>query len=140
MAHGKAKLTVLGRLLLVQRVEGEGWPAATAAEAQGVSRATAYKWLRRWRTEGPAGLEDRSSRPHRSPRRTSDEITARIVEARLAGRWGPHRIGYDLGVAPSTVHVVFVGRACRGSRRSMVRQRCLSATSVTARASWCMST
>ena len=106
MAHGKAKLTVLGRLLLVQRVEGEGWTAATAAEAQGVSRATAYKWLRRWRTEGLAGLQDRSSRPHRSPRRTGEEVTARIVEARLAGRWGPHRIGYELGVAPSTVHVV----------------------------------
>lgn len=106
MAHGKAKLTVLGRLLLVQRVEGEGWPAATAAEAQGVSRATAYKWLRRWREEGLAGLEDRSSRPERSPRQTSDEVTARIVEVRLAGRWGPHRIGYELGVAPSTVHVV----------------------------------
>jgi transposase InsO family protein len=106
VAHGKAKLTVLGRLLLVQRVEGEGWPAATAAEAQGVSRATAYKWLRRWREEGLAGLEDRSSRPGRSPRRTSDEVTARIIEARLAGRWGPHRIGYELGVAPSTVHVV----------------------------------
>ena len=106
MPHGKAKLTVLGRLLLVQRVEGEGWSAATAAEAQGVSRATAYKWLRRWREEGLAGLEDRSSRPHRSPRQTSAELTDRIVQARLAGRWGPHRIGFDLGVAPSTVHVV----------------------------------
>ena len=41
MAHAKAKLTVLGRLLLVQRIENEGWSAVTAAEAQGVSRATA---------------------------------------------------------------------------------------------------
>ena len=64
MAHGKAKLTVPGRLLLVQRVEAEGWSVVTAAEAQGVSRATAYKWLKRWREEGLAGLHDRSSRPH----------------------------------------------------------------------------
>ena len=108
MAHGKAKLTVPGRLLLVQRIEAEGWPAATAAEAQGVSRATAYKWLQRWRSEGLAGLADRSSRPHRSPGRTAPAVEAAIVAARLAARKGPHRIGYELGVAPSTVHAVLV--------------------------------
>lgn len=79
MAHGKAKLTVPGRLSLVQRTESEGWPAATAAEAQGVSRATAYKWPHRWRSEGLAGLADRSSRPHRSPGRTTPEEEAAIV-------------------------------------------------------------
>jgi hypothetical protein len=40
-----AKLNVFGRQLLVARIEQEGWPAAQAAEAQGVSRATAYKWV-----------------------------------------------------------------------------------------------
>ena len=106
MAHGKAKLTVPGRLLFVQRIEAEGWPAASAAEAQGVSRATAYKWLHRWRSEGLAGLADRSSRPHRSPARTAPDVEAAIVAARLAARKGPHRIGYELGLAPSTVHAV----------------------------------
>jgi transposase InsO family protein len=101
-------LTVLGRRLLVERIEREGWPPAAAAEAQGVSRATAYKWLRRWRTEGAAGLVDRSSRPHRSPRRTPAELEAAIVERRLATRRGPHRIGWELGLAPSTVHAVLV--------------------------------
>ena len=105
MAHAKAKLTVLGRLLLVQRIE-EGWSPATAAEAQGVSRATAYKWLRRWRTEGLAGLEDRSSRPHRSPTRTLAGVEAAVVERRLATRTGPHRLAWELGMAPSTVHAV----------------------------------
>jgi transposase InsO family protein len=106
VAHRKAKLTVLGRLLLVQRIEVDGWPAATAASAQGVSKATAYKWLRRWRTEGLSGLADRSSRPHSSPTTTSDAVAGQVVAARLAGRWGPHRIGFDLGLAPSTVHAV----------------------------------
>ena len=106
MAHAKSKLTPLGRLLLVQRIEGEGWPPAAAAEAQGVSRATAYKWLRRWREEGLAGLADRSSRPHRCPRRTAPDVEASILERRMAGRTGPHRIGYELSVAPSTVHAV----------------------------------
>ena len=106
MAHAKAQLTVPGRLLLIHRINVEHWPVATAAEAQGVSRATAYKWLRRWRTEGVAGMADRSSRPHRMPTRTSDQVTATIITTRLAGRKGPHRIGYELGVAPSTVHAV----------------------------------
>lgn len=106
MGHAKAKLTVLGRLLLVQRIEGQGWSPATAAQAQGVSRATAYKWLGRWRSEGRGGLEDRSSRPRRSPRRTCAEVEAAIIQQRMAARQGPHRIGWELGVAPSTVHAV----------------------------------
>ena len=61
MAHARAKLTVLGRQLLVERVLIDGWKPADAAKAMGVSRQTAYKWLRRFRDEGPPGLEDRSS-------------------------------------------------------------------------------
>jgi leucine-zipper of insertion element IS481 len=65
--HPRAKLTVAGRRLLVQRILAQGWPVARAAEAQGVSVATAYKWLGRWRIEGDTGLADRSCRPHTSP-------------------------------------------------------------------------
>ena len=61
MAHRTARLNVFGRQLLVSRIELGGWPAAKAAEAQGVSRTTAHKWLRRYRAEGWAGLEDRRS-------------------------------------------------------------------------------
>jgi hypothetical protein len=102
MAHPRAKLTVAGRLLLVGRVLEQGWPPARAAEAQGVSVATAYKWLRRWRAEGQAGLADRSSRPQRSPRR----LPVEREQAILAYRVGPHRIGWALGEAHSTVHAV----------------------------------
>jgi hypothetical protein len=69
MAHRNARLTEFGRLLLVQRITELGWPAALAAESLGVSRATADKWLGRYRSEGPAGLADRPSRPHRCPTR-----------------------------------------------------------------------
>ena len=69
MLHRTAELTPSGRQLLVQRILIEGWPPATAAEMLGVSRATAYKWMRRYRAEGLAGLEDRSARPRRRPRR-----------------------------------------------------------------------
>ena len=46
MAKHRPRLNVFGRQLLVNRITGEGWPVAKAAEAAGVSRATAYKWLR----------------------------------------------------------------------------------------------
>jgi transposase len=102
MAHPRAKLTVAGRRLLVERVLDQGWPPARAAEAQGVSVATAYKWLRRWRQEGPAGLADRSCRPQTSPRRLPAGREQAILAYRAAHRVGPHRIGWALGEAHST--------------------------------------
>ena len=81
MAHPSARLSVFSRQLLVKRVVIDGWPVATVAEQLGISRATAYKWVRRYRADGLPGLEDRSSRPHRSPRRSSDEVTAAIISA-----------------------------------------------------------
>jgi len=106
VAHPKARLNVLGRELLVTRVTVMGWPAATAADAQGVSRSTAYKWVRRFRTEGTAGLADRSSRPHHSPRATPTAEVDRILEARAERRWGPDRLGPLLGLPASTVAAV----------------------------------
>ncbi len=104
--HPRAKLTVAGRRLLVERVLEEGWPVPCAAEAQGVSVATAYKWVRRWRAEGLAGLADRSSRPHRSPRRLPEGREQAILAFRERHRVGPHRIGWALGEARSTVSAV----------------------------------
>jgi transposase InsO family protein len=108
VAHPRAKLTVQGRWLLVRRIDHQGWPAARAAEAQGVSVATAYKWRRRWRTEGWAGLADRSSRPASCPGRLSAAREQAILAYRAAHRVGPHRIGWALGEAHSTVHAVLV--------------------------------
>lgn len=106
MTHAKAKLTPAGRLLLVERIEQQGWPPAHAAAMAGVSRATAYKWLSRWRTEGVAGLRDRSSRPLTMPTRTSPEREAAIVELRRSMRRGPHLLAGRLEMAPSTIHAV----------------------------------
>ena len=106
MLHRTAKLTPFGRRLLVERVLIEGWPAATAAEMLGVSRATAYKWLRRYRTEGPAGLEDRSARPRHRPRALPEREVRRILVVRRRLRVGPHRLGPILGHSRSTVYGV----------------------------------
>jgi transposase InsO family protein len=107
VAHPRARLTVFGRQLLIARVDA-GWPAAHVAEQLGISRATAYKWIRRHRAEGPAGLADRTSRPRRSPRRLDPAAEAEIVAARTSWRYGPDRLGPLLGRPPSTVHRVLV--------------------------------
>ena len=106
MAHRNARLTEFGRLLLVQRITELGWPAAQAAQSLGVSRATVYKWLGRYRAEGRAGLADRSSRPHRCPHALPAAQVRRVLAARQRRRQGPHRLGYQLGMARSTVYGV----------------------------------
>ena len=100
-----------GRKLLVERVRVDGWPVARAAEAQGCARATAHKWLARYDAEGEAGLRDRSSRPHRSPARLSAVREHAILERRARTLEGPHRIGWALGEARSTVHRVLARHA-----------------------------
>jgi transposase InsO family protein len=106
MAHARAKLTVLGRQLLVERVEIDGWKPADAAKAMGVSRQTAYKWLRRFREEGHDGLWDRSSAPRRCPHALPAEEVERIVAHRLVSLKGPHLLAYDLGRHRSTIYGV----------------------------------
>ncbi|MFD8484121.1 IS481 family transposase, partial [Kitasatospora sp. NPDC059673] len=105
MSHRNARLTVHGRRLLVERVRA-GRPVAHVAAEMGVSRATAHKWVRRWREEGDAGLHDRTSRPRTTPHRTTDTIEAEICRLRRERKLGPARIGPVLGIPPSTVHRV----------------------------------
>ena len=106
MAHPNARLSVFGRQLLVSRVVVKGWSPAEAARQLGISRATAYKWLRRYQAEGQAGLLDRSSRPHRSPRRLPDEAVAAILRARTRRRYGPARLAPLTGHPASTIYAV----------------------------------
>ena len=103
MAHRNARLTVFGRRLLVERV-CSGRPVAHVAAEMGISRATAHKWIRRWRTEGDAGLHDRASRPRTTPHRTSAAVEDRVCALRRSRKLGPARIGPIVGLPASTVH------------------------------------
>lgn len=103
--HRNAKLTPAGRLMLVQRI-ASGRPVAHVAAEMGVSRQTAYRWWRRFRAEGEAGLLDRSCRPRRSPQRTARRIERRIAQLRRRLKLGPVRIAGRLGLAASTVYRV----------------------------------
>ena len=105
MASRRPMLATSDRLLLVKRVRQMNWSVKRAAESAGVSRMTVYKWLHRFDAEGPAGLDDRSSRPVNSPRRTPADQVAAVLELRRR-RWGPHRIGPALGLPRPTVYAI----------------------------------
>jgi transposase InsO family protein len=105
--HANARLTPVGRLTLVMRIES-GRPVAHVAAEMGISRPTAYKWWHRWHDHGPAGLVDRSSRPRGCPHRTSAHSEAQIAQLRTTLKLGPARIAGRLGLSASTVHRVLV--------------------------------
>ncbi|UXA05747.1 IS481 family transposase [Mycobacterium sp. SMC-2] len=106
MSHRNAPLSETGRLRLARCVVDDGWPLRRAAERFQVSATTAARWAGRYRAAGAPAMVDRSSRPHHSPRRTPTRTERRIIKVRVIRRWGPARIGYLLGIHPSTVHRV----------------------------------
>ncbi len=77
--HSKARLTPFSRAEIVHRIEELHQPVATVAAAFSVSVRTVFKWLARFRAEGAAGLQDRSSRPQCSPRTTHPFRVARVL-------------------------------------------------------------
>jgi transposase InsO family protein len=100
--HKNARLTPAGREIMVRRVvEGGQTPKALSA-AVGVCPRTVQKWVERFRAEGVAGLQDRSSRPHRLRRATPRETVARIESLRRQ-RWTGVQIARDTGVSKATV-------------------------------------
>jgi len=118
VSHANAALTPRARLRLAQLVVDRGWTRSAAAAMFMVSPRTAAKWADRYRAEGPAGMADRSSRPHRSPAKTSEQTKRQIVALRWRKRLGPVQIAGQLGVPASTVHAVLV--RCRINRLSHI--------------------
>lgn len=107
---------------MLEAVEHFGITVGEACRLYDVSRTTYYYWERRFRSEGEAGLENRSTAPKRSPGRMSWDLESQIVEMRKAHpRWGPRRIRTELrrrsiaSPARSTIEAVFarndLGRA-----------------------------
>lgn len=107
MSHANARLTPMGRRMMIDRI-AVGQPVAQVAKQMSVSRTTAWRWWRRWQAEGAAGLVDRSSVARSHPRRTPPDVEERIIKLRRARRLGPARIGGIVGVPASTVHRVLV--------------------------------
>ncbi len=103
--HGNARTCPNSRRLLVDRVSDQSWSVAAAAEAAGISERTAYRWLKRWREQGTAGLSDRSSAPRCIPHRTpADRVQAIAALRRL--HMTAAEIAEVLQMALSTVSAV----------------------------------
>lgn len=106
--HANAALGPAGRLALVELIEA-GWSLRRAAARLNVSPATAHRWWHRYRqatgSEREAGswVFDRSSRPHRQPRKMSEAEEKVILEARERTRLGPGRLAGIVGRARSTI-------------------------------------
>ena len=101
--HANAVLAVRQRRRLCDLV-ASGATVSAAALLVGCSRQTASKWVNRGRRG--ESLLDRSSRPHRQPRRTPEAMEEAILRAREQLREGPHVVGWAVGAAASTVHAV----------------------------------
>lgn len=118
MVHANAALTPRARLRLAKLVIEQGWTIAQAAQRFQVSWPTANRWATRYASEGEAGMADRSSRPHHSPRATPAPVKRKIVHLRWKQRLGPVGIAAVVGLSTSTVHHILV--ACRINRLSYV--------------------
>jgi transposase InsO family protein len=101
--HRNARTTPMSRAQIVQRVLREHWTYQQAADGAGVSRRTVAKWVQRFRVGGRAALDDRSSRPRRSPTITAPERVMSIQHFRTQHGLPAWAIAQALGLARSTV-------------------------------------
>jgi transposase InsO family protein len=108
----KVQLMSKPRADLIQSILVEQTPIAQACRSFGVSRKTAYKWLRRAQAPGGCSFQDRSRRPTSSPRKTSKTLEKRIVKLRDDFKWGARKLRAILqqhrNAVPSirTVHAI----------------------------------
>src|SRR5271169_7172783 len=111
--HKNARLSFRSREALVRFVLEQRAKRNAAAAAFRVGAKTAGKWVARYVASGTEGLLDRSSRPHRSPRRLASSLAERVVELRRG-----HMPGYEIarrtGMSPASVSRIL--RAARLSR------------------------
>ncbi|CEJ12101.1 IS2 transposase TnpB [bacterium YEK0313] len=88
---------------MIRRIVGDGRPVGEVAAGFGVSERTARKWLSRWRSDGEAGLQNRSSRPHASRSAASAFWPGLAAKLRREYRLTGEEIASRLGLARSTV-------------------------------------
>ena len=103
--HSSGKTCPYSRALMIRRVRCQGWTVQEAARAANVSSRTAYKWLARFKAEGRKGLQDRSSRPRHSPRRTGAGVVAKVIDLRRS-RLPATDIARKLSMPRSTVGLI----------------------------------
>ena len=118
--HPNASLTPRGRRKMVACVLEQGWSVEATADRFQIDAKTVRKWCARFVEEGVPGLEDRSSRPHRSPNRAPRSKRRECIRLRKKRRWGADHIAFEVGLAASTVQNILnregLGRLDSGDR------------------------
>ncbi len=94
-----APLTTEGRRRMVACVLEQYWTIEATADRFQVDAKTVRKWRDRFLTEGEAGLQDRSSRPRRSPNRTKAKVCKKMLQLRRRHRWEAGHIAHETGLA-----------------------------------------
>ena len=119
------------RTRFIEDVHRSAHSFTAVCERYGISRNTGYRWLGRWRTHGPAGLESRSSRPRNCPWATPPDVVEAILDVRRKYEdFGPKKIRWYLETArpelelPSrqTMHNILVRHDLVPRRRRRVRR------------------
>jgi transposase InsO family protein len=123
--HVRGKLGPAGRVELVRLMRVEDLSEREAAACLSVAPATAHHWSVRERRATPeqrasgAWALDRSSRPHRSPRRTAVDVERRVCQARERTGWGPRLLAAETGVAHSTISAILKRHGCSRAARPL---------------------
>ena len=102
-AHKNARTTPFGRAVMIRRVLQEGWSVTAVAASFEVSTRTVRKWLARFRRDGRAGLENRSSAPHRVANKLPAPWLTMIARLRREYRMTGEEIALRLRLPRSTV-------------------------------------
>lgn len=112
------------KMEFVEKASRPGVRMAELCRQYGISRETGYKWLKRFKRDGYAGLEEQSRAPHSSPLMKAEELVQAVLEAREAHpSWGPRKL-HDLVVRKFGADAPGVSTIARILRRfGKVRQR-----------------
>jgi transposase len=99
--HKNARLTPRGRERIIE-LDASGQTPQAISQAVGVCPRTVRKWIGRYRREGLAGLQDRSSRPRRLRQPTPQAAIEKIEQLRRQRLTGK-AIAAEVRVSPATV-------------------------------------
>lgn len=112
------------KMEFVERAAKPGARISTLCREFGISRETGYKWLNRFKREGPDGLEERSRRPRATPLATAEDAVVAVLKMREAyPRRGPKKLFAMLQrkLGAATPSVATIARIL--NRLGMVRRK-----------------